>query len=318
MTDATSCKSCHREIRFITTENGKEMPVDGEALNLHYAPDDIERPKITAILPNGKVITKFVTPEEGESTQLAWSPHWATCTQPDAHRTKIGETASLFQPPNPDARPDWLYRKFSVFDTETTGLDVKTARVVQIAVLNVTVEEDNTETSGEWKTLVRQDKPIPKKASEVHGITADMCEDAPTFAEAWEEARSRLKGGVLMAYNGISYDVPLLNHRLADIGLGHELPADRVLDPLVLARKFHKYDKGKTLTKMAERYGCRRSDAHDALADCWMCWGVFIGMVIAEPEWFIGRKLGHLVAGLQPMKAEQDEDYRLFKASRRA
>jgi hypothetical protein len=46
------CKACHKEIKFILTKNGRQMPVD--------------LPSITVITELGHVIK-------------AYTPHWASC-----------------------------------------------------------------------------------------------------------------------------------------------------------------------------------------------------------------------------------------------
>ena len=66
--------------------------------------------------------------------------------------------------------PEWA-KKLAVFDLETTGLDVKTARIVTacVAVIN---QNGQTETVSEW--LVNPGVEIPEAASRVHGVTTEV------------------------------------------------------------------------------------------------------------------------------------------------
>ena len=75
-----------------------------------------------------------------------------------------------------------LRRPLLFFDLETTGLDVVSSRVVQIALLQVL--EDGS--SREWETLVNPGVPIPPATTAIHGITDEDVKDAPRFEEIAE------------------------------------------------------------------------------------------------------------------------------------
>ena len=79
-----------------------------------------------------------------------------------------------------------LTRPLFVIDTETTGIDPKTDRIVEIGFQKHT----NEGMTKEWLTLVNPGVPIPASASKVHGIyDADMlrcqaCKQTHTFLDA--------------------------------------------------------------------------------------------------------------------------------------
>ena len=62
------------------------------------------------------------------------------------------------------------------YDTETTGINAKVDRVVEIAAYDP--ERDKT-----FCQLVNPQRSIPVEAAAVHKITEEMVADAPTFAE---------------------------------------------------------------------------------------------------------------------------------------
>lgn len=87
------------------------------------------------------------------------------------------------------------------FDTETTGLE-NNAEIVDIAI----VDHD-----GEiiLNTLVRPTTPIPAAATEKHGITDDMVENSPTFADCWPLIAALFRGRAVVSYNA-AYDARLI------------------------------------------------------------------------------------------------------------
>ena len=92
------------------------------------------------------------------------------------------------------------------FDLETTGTDHATAEVVQAAC--VLGDESH-------KALFRSDRPIPSEATAVHGITDAMVAESPRFADCAESlAEGLASADVLLTFNGLAYDVPILERYL--------------------------------------------------------------------------------------------------------
>ena len=76
-----------------------------------------------------------------------------------------------------------LTRPLCFFDLETTGVNVVTDRIVEIAILKLLPNGNR-----EGKTwLVNPGCPIPKGASDVHGITDDKVADASLFKQLASE-----------------------------------------------------------------------------------------------------------------------------------
>jgi exodeoxyribonuclease X len=70
---------------------------------------------------------------------------------------------------------------FAVIDTETTGLDPKEDRVVELACIHVRVGDGLLD---RWSSLVNPVRPIPAEASAIHHLVDVDVVDAPILTEA--------------------------------------------------------------------------------------------------------------------------------------
>jgi len=153
-------------------------------------------------------------------------------------------------------------------DTETTGRDPATDRIVEIACViwrgGMVVERKG------W--LVNPGRPIPKEAFDVHGISDDDVRDKPAFAEVAGEILAALEGAIPLAYNA-DFDRGFVLAELDRSGVRSDRspPACRHgvdwVDPLIWARELQKYEKGKSLGDVATRLGIDIAQAHRATDD---------------------------------------------------
>ncbi|MEL0236869.1 MAG: exonuclease domain-containing protein [Aquiluna sp.] len=163
--------------------------------------------------------------------------------------------------------PEWA-KQLAVFDLETTGLDVKTSRIVTACVAVINQNGEVTDL-GEW--LVDPGIDIPEQASNVHGVTTEIAQrDGQDSALAVGEISRRLAElsqlMPLVAFNA-AYDFSILHHESLRVGI-EPLDPKPVIDPLVIDRKVDKWRKGKrNLTMMCDLYGIRLTDAHNSTAD---------------------------------------------------
>ena len=184
-----------------------------------------------------------------------------------------------------------------VFDTETTGLDAATERVVQLGAAYWRGAEQLGSPRG---MLVDPGMPIPPEASAVHGVSDDAVEGAPPFAVVGARFVRHLTGDagdaapapstadgtaagaappLLCGYNALEYDVPLLNAEFARHGLGHRIATDSVLDPLVWLRYHRRHWPSLKLGAVAARFDHALTNAHSASADAAATGAVLCGLV---------------------------------------
>ncbi|HWZ27946.1 MAG TPA: UvrD-helicase domain-containing protein [Gemmatimonadales bacterium] len=148
-------------------------------------------------------------------------------------------------------------RRFVAFDTETTGRDPTTNEVVDIAAVRVV----DGKIVDEFKTLVRPEHGIPSAVSKIHGYDDAMVADAPSFAEVWPKFKAFAGSDLLVAHNGMEFDVPILR-RLAGAGETSEM---MFFDTLPLARSL--FQESAKLTDLAARFKVDAGDSHHAIDD---------------------------------------------------
>lgn len=101
-----------------------------------------------------------------------------------------------------------------ILDTETTGLDSGDV-IIEISVIDV---------AGNvlLDTLVRPLKPIPPAASNIHGITDDMCAAAPAWIDVVKELMPILVNASRVVIYNAEYDTRMMFQTLAAASLDRE------------------------------------------------------------------------------------------------
>ncbi len=165
--------------------------------------------------------------------------------------------------------PEWT-RVIGVFDLETTGVDVRTDRIVT-AHVGVLDAAGTVIDARDW--LADPGIPIPAGAAAIHGITtararAEGRPSVEVVGEVLEALRALFDGGIpVVAYNA-PYDFSLLKNEALRHGLAPIDSPAPVIDPLVVDKTYDRWRRGKrTLTAVAAHYAVRLDGAHEASAD---------------------------------------------------
>jgi DNA polymerase-3 subunit epsilon len=161
-------------------------------------------------------------------------------------------------------------------DTETTGRDPSSDRVVEVAC--VRFERGEIVLRKSW--LVNPGRPIPQEAFEVHGISDDDVKDAPAFEAILPELLEALAGAIPLAYNA-EFDRKQLLSELGRVAAPATPPPAfqknaEWIDPLVWARELQKLEKSRALAEVAARLGIELTQAHRATADAEAALHVFV------------------------------------------
>ncbi|MFF9062211.1 3'-5' exonuclease [Streptomyces sp. NPDC101213] len=169
----------------------------------------------------------------------------------------------------------WYEGPLAAFDTETTGVDVETDRIVSAALV---VQEAPGHRPRVSRWLVNPGVPVPEGATAVHGLTDEHLQrngrwPAPVMYEIAELLGEQASAGRPLVVMNAPFDLTLLDrelrrHRASTLGHWLEQAPLRVLDPRVLDKHLDRYRKGRrTLTDLCGHYEVTLAEAHDAAAD---------------------------------------------------
>jgi DNA polymerase III epsilon subunit family exonuclease len=150
------------------------------------------------------------------------------------------------------------HRDFVAFDLETTDNDVAECEIVEIGAVRVT----NGEIVDSFQSLVRCHRAISPRATAVHGYRDVDLVNAPGFPAVWQQFRAFVGPSILVAHNGLHFDVPVLQRLARGLdGIG-----DLVFyDSLPLARSLSSLSA--RLADLAVRFGVDTGRSHHALDD---------------------------------------------------
>jgi DNA polymerase-3 subunit epsilon len=153
-----------------------------------------------------------------------------------------------------------LKRPLAFIDLETTGVNISTDRIIEIAIIKIM--PDGSSVSKVKR--INPGIPIPKDATEIHGICDEDVKDCPQFKEIANEFRQFLDNCDLAGYNSNRFDIPLLVEEFLRVGQNLDTAGRRFID---VQRIFHLMEK-RTLGA-ALRFYCNKEldGAHSAEAD---------------------------------------------------
>ena len=155
----------------------------------------------------------------------AISPH-PLGEQEDGHRYDIVCPGNRLRSPGVLEKLLHLSRPIVVFDTETTGTNSRTDRIVEIACLKV--NPDGTRES--WVRRLNPRMPIPAASTAIHGIRDADVEGMDGFAEVAHELSAFLDGCDLAGYNIAGFDLPVLRVEFLRAGLDFDVSSRRLVD----------------------------------------------------------------------------------------
>ncbi len=159
-----------------------------------------------------------------------------------------------------------------VLDTETTGLDAKTERIIEIGCVEL---HNYVPTGREFHRYINPQKEIDAGAVAVHGLTNDFLADKPPFADIVDAFLTFIGEAPLVAHNA-GFDMGFINAELTRLGRA-VLPDDRAIDTLVLARQRYPGAQA-SLDALCRRFEIDLSERnlHGALLDSQLLAAVYL------------------------------------------
>lgn len=151
---------------------------------------------------------------------------------------------------------------FTVFDTETTGLNPSEGdQIIQIGAARIVNGKLLRQES--FEQLVNPGRLIPAATVPIHGITQDMVKGKPPITEVLPAFYTFAQDTVLVAHNA-AFDMKFLQLQERHTGLVFNHP---VLDTLLLSAVVHPNQESHRLEAIAERFNITVLGRHTALGD---------------------------------------------------
>jgi len=175
--------------------------------------------------------------------------------------------------------------EFVIFDTETTGLNVKKGdRIVSVSA--VRLKEGRIDLSDAFHEIINPDRDIPSASAVIHEILPRMVHGKPTIEHVLPKFITYIGSSILVAHHEW-LDMSFLNRemcRLYGIPIQNIVVDTAVLDQALLAKKTPasimatmKIDN--TLGAMAERYHVTVEELHSSFWDALATAQIFQQMI---------------------------------------
>jgi DNA polymerase III subunit epsilon len=160
-----------------------------------------------------------------------------------------------------------------ILDTETTGLDSRIDRVIEIGGIEMV---NRFPTGRTFHVYIHpEDRDVHPEAEAIHGISMSSLKDKPKFREIAAEFAAFIDGARLVAHNA-GFDTAFINAEFARLGFA-PVASERVVDTLAIARRKHPMGPN-SLDALCRRYGVDNSHRtkHGALLDSELLAEVYI------------------------------------------
>lgn len=163
---------------------------------------------------------------------------------------------------------------YTVFDTETTGLDPSAGDEI-ISIGAVRIVNNRLLRYETYEQLVDPRQPIAALSQAIHGISHEMLRGQPTIDEALPQFHEYCADAVLVGHNA-AFDLRFLQLKETRTGVRFTQP---VLDTLLLSQVLHPHQESHALEAIAGRLGVTVVARHTALGDALATGEVFLRMI---------------------------------------
>jgi DNA polymerase-3 subunit epsilon len=163
---------------------------------------------------------------------------------------------------------------YTVFDTETTGLNPKGGDEI-ISIGAVRVVNGRLLREEFFDQLVNPQRPLPYASVKIHGIQAEMLVDQPTIDKVLQIFQCFCEETILVAHNA-AFDMRMLQLKEEETGVSFINP---VLDTMHLSAVVHPAQEDHSISAIANRLGISVVGRHTALGDAITTGEIFLKLI---------------------------------------
>ncbi len=150
---------------------------------------------------------------------------------------------------------------FICVDCESTGLDPKTNRLIEIAIVKFRGDQ-HVES---YETLVNPECDIPEESTKIHHITNEMVKDKPTIKDILPQCLKMMSGHIIVGH-GILFDIQLIAEEAKRATIPCKILDQKFIDTLRLARLYGE-SPSNSLEQLRSHFNISNEGAHRAMSD---------------------------------------------------
>ncbi|WP_245531913.1 3'-5' exonuclease [Desulfobacter postgatei] len=162
---------------------------------------------------------------------------------------------------------------YTVFDTETTGLDTRNDEIISIG--GVRIVNGRILCGEKFDQLIDPKMNIPLESEKFHGINDEMVKGKPDIKEILPLFYKFSKDTVLVAHNA-AFDMKMFSMKEAQTGIKFDNP---VLDTLLLALIVYPMHEKHNMAAIASFAGVDIVGRHTAIGDASATAGIFLKLI---------------------------------------
>ena len=205
-----------------------------------------------------------------------------------------------------------------VLDLETTGLDHRTERIIEIGA----VKMQGDEVIDSFSALVKPDVPVRQSSYQIHHISDEMLENAPSIEEVLPQTLEFIGASPIVAHNAI-FDYSFINEACKRL-LGERFRNVRI-DTYEMFRVVFPEEVSHGLSALLARFGFPSHVEHRALDDAQnlaLVYPKLRDLYIQQKSWqfsqlenieYLGEKYLRLQKAVQAIQAEMLDLKEIFK-----
>lgn len=166
--------------------------------------------------------------------------------------------------------------RFVVFDTETTGLNIKQDRILSIG--SIVIFENTIKVSDSFECYLNQ-RIYNSESAKIHGILQDGHHEKIEEKEGIIQFLDYIKNSVLVAHHA-AFDLAMINGALKRLGLPKL--KNKVLDTGHLYNKTSLNNSNKThfsLDDLSKKFNITQHDRHTASGDAYITALLFLKII---------------------------------------
>jgi len=218
-----------------------------------------------------EVFFRFVLPLAAPHAELAASVPAGGESRPEYYDFDLFQTSECSRELDEHALAELTY---TVFDTETTGLDPSRGdEIIQIGAVRIV--NGKLLTQEVFEQLIDPRRPISRESIPIHGIRPEMLSGKPTIDQVLPAFHAFAQDTVLVAHNA-AFDMRFLQMKEQRTGVSFDQP---VLDTLLLSALVHPNQESHHLEAIAERFDVTVAGRHTAMGDAMVAAQIFLKLI---------------------------------------